>query len=77
MAFITKLKGELKKIVGKPVNLGRPSNCIRITLKGGKEYWCSVTSIEGDSFTINVSYAGGGSENIVVNMKEVTSFSLQ
>ena len=74
--FIEKLKTALKKIEGKKVNLGHgASNCIRIVLSGGKEYWCTVKNVDDDHFTIEVSYGGGGRENIVVKMSEVASFS--
>lgn len=73
--FEKKLKDALKKIEGKSVSLSGSSNCIRIVLKGGKEYWGTVKEVCSDSFTVSVSYTGGGRENIVVRMREVASFS--
>ena len=73
--FEEKLRAALKKIEGKHVSLSGPSNCIRIVLQGGKEYWGTVKEVSSDSFTMEVSYTGGGRENIVVRMKEVASFS--
>lgn len=76
MTFIARLKRALKKIEGKSVNIGSgPSNCIRIVLSGGKEYWCTVKEVLKDHFVIQVSYGGGGREKIVVKFIEVASFS--
>lgn len=75
MKFEDKLKATLKQIEGKEASLVGPSNCIRILLQNGTEYWCTVKEVGSDSFTIEVSYTGGGREKIVVRMKEVASFS--
>ena len=65
----------LKQIEGKQPSISGQSNCIRIVLHGGKEYWGTVKDVGSDSFAINVSYAGGGRENIVIRINEVASFS--
>lgn len=75
--FQDTLKDFLKKIVGKRVSLSGPSNCIRITLSSGKEYWGTIEELESDFFTISVSYTGGGEESIAVKFKEVAAFSME
>ena len=76
--FEAVLKERLQAIVGREAELFRkPSNCVRITLKSGKEYWATVKSIESDFFVIKVSYTGGGREEIAVSFGEVASFSLE
>lgn len=74
--FATVLKERLQVIVGKEASL-RANNCIRIILKGGKEYWATVTQIESDFFVIRVSYDTGGSDKIAVSFGEVGAFSLE
>jgi len=76
--FQDTLKKALKKIEGKKVSLPPgPSNCIRIVLRGGKEYWGTVKFVGDDMFTLVVSYTGGGRENIIMRLEEVASFSDQ
>ena len=71
------LKDRLKEIVGKDVSLTGSSNCMRITLTGGREYFGTVSEVGSDFFTMKVSYTGGGKETIAVSLKEVSSFLLK
>ncbi len=76
--FETKLRDHLLSIVGKEVEIFRsPSNCIRIVLKSGKEYWATVKEVESDFFVIEVSYTGGGREEIAVRFADVSAFSFE
>lgn len=74
--FETQLRERLLEIVGKQVELfRRPSNCIRIVLKSGTEYWGTVKEVEDDYCVVKVSYTGGGKEDIVIRLSDVASFS--
>lgn len=76
--FEAKLRERLLSIVGKEVEIfRRPSNCIRVVLKSGKKYWATVKEVESDFFVIEVSYTGGGREEIVVRFADVSAFSLE